>query len=124
MIYLVLSYLLILLVFAKPIPNDNSITLWLRWGSFMYVGIILINLLSVISDNEWLYIPYILPINIFNIILLMCGSFCFTKVSDLLIQYLKSIDFIGKVGDFLSNEKVLTAVVVAVITACFGLLGK
>ena len=81
----------------------------------MYVGIILINLLSVISDNEWLYIPYILPINIFNIILLMCGSFCFTKVSDLLIQYLKSIDFIGKV---------LTAVVVAVITACFGLLGK
>lgn len=54
----------------------------------------------------------------------MCGSFCFTKVSDLLIQYLKSIDFIGKVGDFLSNEKVLTAVVVAVITACFGLLGK
>lgn len=62
--------------------------------------------------------------HISNITLLMCGSFCFTKVSDLLIQYLKSIDFIGKLGDFLSNEKVLTAVVVAVITACFGLLGK
>lgn len=124
MIYLVLCYLLILLAFAKPIPNNKSITVWLRWGSFMYVGIILINLLSVISDNELLYTPYILTINISNILLLMCGSFCFTKVSDLLIQYLKSIDFIGKVGDFLSNEKVLTAVVVAVITACFGLLGK
>ena len=124
MIYLVLCYLLILLAFAKPIPNNKSITVWLRWGSFMYVGIILINLLSVISDNELLYTPYILTINISNILLLMCGSFCFTKVSDLLIQYLKSIDFIGRVGDFLSNEQVLPAGVVGVITAWFGLLGK
>lgn len=124
MIYLGLSYMLILLACSKPNPDNKAMTPWLRIGSLTYFGIILIDFLTVMSANILFYKPYISVINSFTILYLLIGAFCFTKVIDLLIQYLIKIDFVGQVKEFLSNEKVLTAVVVAVITACFGLLGK
>ena len=124
LIYLGLSYLLILLAFTKPNPDNEAMTPWIFAGSFMYVGVLFINLLTVISTNELLHTPYSSIINTLTLLLLISGAFCFTKVINLLIQYLIKIDFVGQLKKFLSNEKVLTAVVVAVITACFGLLGK
>ena len=124
LIFLALGYLLCLLAWVDPNMDNKSMKTPIFLGSFFYVTVLVLNYFTLFQNQELLYTPNITFINIINIFLLLLASCCFTRLVDLIIQYLIKIDFTGHAKEFLSNEKVLTAVVVAIITACFGLLGK
>lgn len=123
-IFISLAYLLVLLAFVKTTFNNEVMKPWIWTGSFFYIASLFLKYYQLISNELFLYTPQVVLLNISNYFALAAGSLCFTIVTNLLIQYLIKIKFIGTINDFLSDEKVLTAVVVAIITACFGLLGK